>query len=343
MAKTWRVAAALALGVVGIVGGAALLAESRTAPTVYQNPVLAHSFPDPSVLRVGRTYYAYATNTPGGGAVHLQCARSADLVHWTNLPDALPTLPAWANPGRTWAPEVREFGSGGGAGKRYVAYYCAWSKLSNAQAVGVAVSPTPAGPFVPAGDAPLVDQREEGGAIDPSCFVDTDGARYLTWKNDGNSRGRDCWLWVQRLSSDGLRLIGDPARLIKQDRPWEGAVVEGPTLWKQGGKYYLFYSASNFTTCDYAVGYAVAPAVFGPYVKPRPTPWLSSTPGVCGPGGEDIIEDGKGRPWMLYHSWEPGVNGGKRYRAMSLDPLVWNGDVPYLLGPSRWLQPAPRP
>src|SRR5437868_4514274 len=65
----------------------------------YTNPVLARDFPDPDVLKVGDTYYAYATNSDN---LNIQTVRSTDLVHWDLVGDALPRLPAWA---------VQKFGS----------------------------------------------------------------------------------------------------------------------------------------------------------------------------------------------------------------------------------------
>ena len=42
-------------------------------------------------------YYAYATQTLRDGHwVNIQVARSADLVHWDHLGDALPEKPGWA-------------------------------------------------------------------------------------------------------------------------------------------------------------------------------------------------------------------------------------------------------
>ncbi len=331
--RIWYVSGTLlGLGLCLMAGRAPL-----SPPLTYTNPVINENFPDPSVLYDRGVFYAYATNsrpkaTPPGP--NMACARSSDLVHWTALPDALPVLPTWADPGHTWAPNVRAFVTG----KRYVVYFCAHDRAANTQSVGVAVGPAPAGPFTSDAAAPLIREPEQGGAIDPSCFVDTDGSRYLVWKNDGNSRGLDTWLWVQRLSADGLSLVGTPTRLIKQDQAWEGNLVEAPTLWKHDGRYYLFYSANAFVDCRYAIGYAVAASLLGPYVKPRDSAWQASTPDVCGPGGEDILTTGDGRTWMTYHAWEHGPGS---YRSMSLDPLVWNGDVPYLLGPSRWPQPVP--
>ena len=55
------------------------------------NPVIADDFPDPDVLEVDDVYYAYATE---GNLKNVRVARSADLVEWEQLPDALPELPS---------------------------------------------------------------------------------------------------------------------------------------------------------------------------------------------------------------------------------------------------------
>src|SRR3712207_8021969 len=48
-------------------------------PGQFVNPVIDQDFPDPDVLKVGDTYYAYATNTQ---IVNIQAAKSQDLVQW---------------------------------------------------------------------------------------------------------------------------------------------------------------------------------------------------------------------------------------------------------------------
>ena len=310
------------------------LSRADTGRT-YTNPVFARHFPDPSVLNVNGTFYAYATNShPMTPTNHqnMLCARSADLTHWTLLPDAMPRLPLWAKAGRTWAPVVRPMPRGG-----YIAYFTAWDAADDRQEIGVGTSASPTGPFFSPLTRPLVAQSDDGGAIDPSCFLDTDGTRYLVWKNDGNSKGRDTWLWIQPLAPGGLSLTGMPRKLIKQDQPWEGNLIEAPTLWKHGAKYYLFYSANAYSDCRHAVGYAVSDSVTGPYVKPRQTPWLASTDGVCGPGGEDIVSTQNGTTWMVYHTW---INGPQSDRVLNIDKLTWNGDVPVLDGPSHSPKPA---
>jgi len=64
----------------------------------YVNPVLDADFPDPAViLAPDGHYYAYATQTLREGTwINIQVARSADLVHWDCLGDAMPQKPDWA-------------------------------------------------------------------------------------------------------------------------------------------------------------------------------------------------------------------------------------------------------
>jgi arabinan endo-1,5-alpha-L-arabinosidase len=142
----------------------------------FSNPVLDRDFPDPDVLNVDGTYYAFATNS---GSSNIQAAESTDLVHWTMLPDALPQLPAWAvqDFGWVWAPEVFFHP----AQLRYHMFFVARYAMGSGgmQCIGAATSPEPEGPFTPVGAAPVVCQTGQGGSIDPAYFLDDDGQAYL--------------------------------------------------------------------------------------------------------------------------------------------------------------------
>src|ERR1700693_2954640 len=69
--------------------------------------VYPFDFPDPYVMVVGSSYYAYATNSVSG---NIQIIESSDLTHWTAVGNALPNLPSWATPNHTWAPGVLPVG-----------------------------------------------------------------------------------------------------------------------------------------------------------------------------------------------------------------------------------------
>jgi beta-xylosidase len=298
---------------------------------MFTNPVISRDFPDPDALKVGDTYYAYATNT---GSINVQAAKSTDLVHWTLLHDALPALPKWAEGGNTWAPEVTTSADG----KTYVMYFAARQANQGLQCIGAATSDRPDGIFRPASDEPFLCQTDQGGDIDPSSFVDEDGTHYVLWKNDGNCCGGSTWLYIQKVSADGLTLEGEPTQLIRQDQTWEGVVIEAPTLWKHNGKYYLFYSANDYATLKYAVGYARADSILGPYQKAA-DPFLVSSlqkPPILGPGGQDIVPGPKGDPWMLFHAWDPTVT----FRTLNIAPLTWDGDTPVIKA-TRLPEPVP--
>ncbi len=310
---------------------------ATATPEQFQNPVINLDFPDPDLLKVGDTYYAYATNS---GPTNIQLARSNDLVHWEMLSGALPALPLWAKPqaGLTWAPEVTT----GSDENTYLMYFTSRDEATDKQCIGVATADDPEGPFRTTGTAnekAFICQAQEGGSIDPASFTDDDGSHYLLWKNDGNCCGIVTRIYIQKLSEDGLSLEDEPTVLIENDQGWEGRLVEAPTLWKQNDRYYLFYSANAYNTDRYAVGYAVADSVLGPYTK-HTKPLLETDMqhgGAFGPGGQDVVLDDDGETWLVYHSWDPTVT----YRGMQIDRLVWKGDVPVVEGPKRTPQAFP--
>ena len=299
-----------------LAGGAFLSAPGLLAacgggskqPT-FRNPVLNADFPDPFVLEVGGTYYAYATN---GNGSNVQTATSKDLVHWTLGKDALPKLGRWDFPGNTWAPEVLARGDGS-----YVLYYTA---SSGTQCIGRAVAGRPQGPFVDTFGGPLVCQKADGGSIDPDP---SNG--YLYWKNDGNSIGRPAQIWAQRLSPDGLRLVG-PRRAIERngDQAWEGSVVEAPEMVRHDGRYILFYSGGSFDDDSYAVGYATCSGPLGPCVDAPENPILKTGCRAHGPGHNTFAG-----PWIVYHAWNPAHTK----RALWLSKLDWKNGKPVVDGP----------
>ncbi len=293
--------------------------------------MLDADFPDPDVLRAGGFYHLYATNDRDH-EVNVRVARSRDLKSWEILPDAMPQLPAWARPGKTWAPEVAKFG------ERFVLYFTARHDRLDHQVIGVAVADRPEGPFRAHGEGPLLTETDLGGVIDAATFADDDGSRWLLWKNDGNSRGDPTWIFLQRLSADGLRLEGERSRLIRNDLPWEGPLVEAPTLWKREGRYHLFYSANVFSTRDYAVGRAVADRIEGPYVK-QPGPFLAGAGTRPAPGGQDVVEGPGGGTLLIFHIWKRSASGWGR--PVQSVPLVWKDGIPAVGEPTPPVPPSP--
>jgi len=292
------------------------------------NPVYKNDFPDPHVILVGDTYYAYATT---GDSSNIRVIKSKDLVKWERLGDALPGLPKWSvlNSGYTWAPGVIQVED------KFLMYYVARDKEIDRQCLGVGVSDNPVGPFVDPNEKAFVCQGELGGSIDAYPFRDDDGKLYLFWKNDGNCCGLEVALWVQELSLDGMTLVGEPVKLIVRDQPWERPLIENPAMVKHNGKYYLFYSGNWWESHEYAIGYAVCESVTGPCEKPLSESWFHYDPPVMGPGGESFFTDTKGNLWMAYHAWTGAdVTYPQGKRSLRIDLVTFDGDKPVTNGPT---------
>jgi beta-xylosidase len=311
--------------VVVIVAVLALTACGGGKQAMFTNPVYRGDFPDPFVLKVGDTYYAYGTNSAGK---QVQTLTSKDLVHWQPGPDALPKLGSWAFIGETWAPEVLKRDDG-----TYVLYYTA------NKCVGRAVASKPLGPFVDPAQEALVCQPTLGGSIDASPFRDDNGKLYLLWKNDGNAIGAPTYIYAQRLAPDGLHLVGKRTTLEKNDAPWEASVVEGPMLRKHDGRYYLFYSGNVYSGAGYAVGYATCASPLGPCKDAPENPILKTACAAHGPGHNALIDDGAGQTWIVYHAWDAAY----AKRQLWIDRLDWTDGKPVVDGPTCKAQDAPKP
>src|SRR5205807_60274 len=161
----------------------------------------------------------------------------------------------------------------------------------------------PAGPYSDTSLGPLVCQTDRGGSIDPNAVVDADGSAWLVWKSEGTLAGEPTRVWIQRLTDDGLGLVGGPADLLHRDQGWEWPVIENPTMARVGGTWYLFYSGNLWSTPGYAMGYAVCSSVTGPCWKPQDGPVLGTNGGEVGPGAGSVFTDNDGTLWMAYHAW----------------------------------------
>jgi arabinan endo-1,5-alpha-L-arabinosidase len=181
------------------------------------NPVLNMNFPDPTVIRVGDNYYAYATNTSyKNKSYHIPVAVSADLKNWRIIGDALPKKPDWATKD-FWAPHVL-FDS---KLNKYVLFYSGELGLHTGKCIGVAFSDTPEGPFTDSG-APLISGPGFVN-IDPFAFEDPKtGKKLLYWGSAEKP------IKVQELAADWTSLL--PGSTPKDVIP-TGKEKKGMTDW----------------------------------------------------------------------------------------------------------------
>ena len=253
-------------------------------------------FPDPFVFRAGAFWYAVSTQR---GLATVPVIRSADLVRWEDRGNALPRLPAWSRFGATWAPSVLAVPGG------FVLYYTTADASTGLQCLSQAFSPLPDGPYVDVSTGPFLCQTERGGSIDASPFRDAGGRPWLTWKSEGTLEGEPTRLWSQPLTDDGRSLAGEPAELLHTTEPWEGPIIEAPSMVLESGGYHLFYSGNRWETAAYGVGHARCAGPSGPCARTAREPVLRPHSSEAGPGGGDVFRDVDGSLKLAYHAWDP--------------------------------------
>ena len=319
----------------------------------YSNPVLDSDFPDPTILDApDGFYYAYATQTLRDGKwINVQVARSADLIHWERLGDALPEKPEWAETTQDfWAPSVIFDGS------TYFMYYSATPDVCHVHerghALAVATSESPAGPFIDMGMPLLLGAGFE--YIDPMAFDDPLTGKHLLYWGSGFQP-----IKVQELSDDRLSFSPGSAPV---DLIWpngrEGAfprLVEASWVIRHEDYFYLFYSGDNCCgpLAEYGVMVARSQSPTGPFEtleQARGVPhslMLFKSERWLAPGHNCIVKDKAGEDWIVYHAIDmqrtrqPDDEDFYSRRVLLMDRIQWRDGWPHVGTPSDTPQPIP--
>jgi hypothetical protein len=178
--------------------------EPHWQPLITENlhPKILAGYGDPAVLKTDEGWYLVATSNDAPDAFPI--LHSPDMERWSPVGFVFPEgqAPGWTAQGRRvgdfWAPEMAKVGD------EYWLCYTARQR-SNALAIGLARSDSPAGPWRDLGrpllsggavnTTGLVDDPDRplqsGGVIDAHIFIDGrqgdgGGERYLFWKLDTN-------------------------------------------------------------------------------------------------------------------------------------------------------------
>ncbi len=254
--------------------------EKETITVVSQTLPLA----DPYILEYEGLYYIYGTNVGNGFDVYY----SKDLKYWERASALALTHTNSYGEKNFWAPEVYYVEK---ENKFYMFY-------SAEEHICMATADSPLGPFKQEVQEPI---REEG-SIDTSVFFDEDGKAYLYFVRftDGNV------IWCAELN-EGLKKIKEETltECFKAEEPWElilPKVVEGPSVFKQDGKYYMLYSANGYTSQDYAVGFATADSPLGPWKKYEGNPVLHRYEELVGVGHGAPFFDKDGKMRYVFHA-----------------------------------------
>ncbi|HEX7353864.1 MAG TPA: family 43 glycosylhydrolase [Mycobacteriales bacterium] len=320
MMGTRRLAALLvavaALAAAAVQAWPAPVAAATPAPTVTASasPALAQDAPDPDIVRVGSTFYAFTTGTTWGNQIGIAKTTSADpRTQWTTVGSAFPGTPysgsaglaPWQRNNTATSPGVFQVGS------TWIMFYDAVVATPGAgqgkYCLSVATAAKVTGPYTDSSSGPLVCQASLGGSIDPQPFVDPQtGGAYLLWKSNDGSSAAASQVWSAPLTASGTALAAAPAAIFtihSATYSWQ-TTTDDPSMVFAGGQYYLFFSGGDYLSNYYPVGYVLCSN--GPRggcdLNEPSDPILK---GYGGTGGGMEFTDASGAWWIAYQTWKP--------------------------------------
>lgn len=272
-------------------------------------PVHAGYFADPFVLRLPEGgFAAYGTDpTSTSAEAAFEVLLSDDLVSWRSAGLALRRLqPEMGD--EYWAPEVC-FRDG-----VWWMYYSVGHGIRGHH-LRVARADHPTGPFL---DVGVNLTPEESFAIDPHPFRDADGEWYLYFARDVLEAERaGTHLAVARLPEpaalESSRSVLAPYadwQIYERGRAMYGSIydwhtLEGPSVVRRQGEYWMTFSGGAWTGPGYAVSWASSPTPLGPWTPaPASAPaLLKSGPSLVGPGHNSLVVGPDGRDRIAFHAW----------------------------------------
>jgi len=296
-----------------------------------QNPIIQTYYTaDPAPMVYNDTVYVYTSHDEDETVRNFftmndwKCYSTTDMVNWTDHGSVLSYKTFEWSRGDAWAGQCIYRN-----GKFY--YYLPVNQKNGGNAIGVAVSDSPTGPFKDALGKPLLTGY---GYIDPTVFIDDDGQAYLYWGNPN--------LWHVKLNDDMIS-YDQELGIVKEDLKDENfgyrskkidnrtaSYEEGPWLFKRKSLYYLLYPAGGVPE---HLAYSTAKSVTGPWKYGDTIMHVIKEKGAFTnhPG---YIEY-KGKSYLFYHNGALPDGGGFK-RSVCIEPFEFNADgtIP-LIEPTR--------
>ncbi len=271
------------------------------------NTVVPGFYPDPSVCRGGADFYLVNSSFnyfPGIPIFHSQ-----DLVHWMQIGHVLDRASQFASlkggdvSRGVYAPTIR-FHDG---------LFYVISTLVNGGGNFFVTVKNPEGPW----SEPLFLKEADG--IDPSLFFDEDGKAYVVnCAGPPGGGGKALYdghrtLRLQELDAANGKMVGAAKILVNggTDISKKPVWVEGPHLFKHGGKYYLIAAEGGTGTAHSEVVFR-ADAVDGPYATFEGNPILTQrqlpanrADAITCTGHADFVELANGDWWAVFLGCQP--------------------------------------
>lgn len=304
-------------------------ATTPVPPGHYRNPVLPGFHPDPSIVRVGRDFYAVTSTFswfPGLPILH-----STDLVNWRLIGNAID------RPGQL---DFSGIGTNRGLFAPAITHHEGrfWIVNTCIECGGnfVITADDPAGPW---SDPVWLDF----GGIDPSLFFDADGRAWIVYNDappgEPEYEGHRA-LWLQQFDPVAMRVR--PERTLLVDKGVDPAAkpiwAEGPHIYRIGDWYYLL-TAEGGTADQHSQTIYRSRAVTGPYLPGPFNPILTQRdlpPGrpdrIEATGHADIVQLEDGSWWGVFLATRPFAGQSTLLgRETFLLPVTWVDGWPRFL------------
>ncbi len=280
----------------------------------YRNPIIPGYHPDPSVCRVGDTFYLVNSSFQYFPGVPI--FQSKDMVHWQQIGNVLDRESQLPLKGATswlgiYAPTIR-YHEG--------TYYMITTNVGNGGNFMVTAQ-DPRGPW-----SEPIWLKQQG--IDPSLYFEN-GKCYMV-SNPGDA------IWLCEINPKTGEQLTESKKLWQGDG---GRYPEGPHIYKKDGYYYLLISEGG-TELAHHLTIARSKKIDGPYVSNPNNPILTNcsrlgqSMQIQGTGHGDFVQAGDGSWWMVFLAYR---NYGGSYhhlgRETYLAPVEWKkGQWPVVNG-----------
>lgn len=290
----------------------------------FTNPLMARGA-DPWVTQKdGMYYYTY---TQGSKVVLYVTKNISQLASVTPINVFVPP-PGEMYSRNIWAPELHEID-----GKWYM--YFAADNGNNVNHRMYVIENTSSSPV--RGSWNLKGKITVPGdewAID-GTVLEYGGELYFLWS--GSNAGRSPQhIYIAKMSNPWT-VVGERVRIATPIHDWEkhnGAINEGPqVLFNAQGRLFVVYSASSFSSDNYALGLLSLREGGDPMVaedwskQPQPVFSMRVESGAFGPGHNGFFKSPDGsEDWIIYHARNLPNGGNTNYRNPRIQKFTWNTD-----------------
>ena len=304
-----------------IIGTLLIVASLFPMLNLAQNPIVQTNYTaDPAPMVYNGTVYLYTSHDEDVTVNNFftmndwRCYSSTDMVNWTDHGSILSYKTFDWSRGDAWAGQCIQRN-----GKFY--YYLPVNQKNGGNAIGVAVSDSPTGPFKDALGKPLLTGY---GYIDPTVYIDDDGQAYLYWGNPN--------LWHVKLNEDMVS-YDQQLGVVKEDLKDENfgyrakkidnrtaSYEEGPWFFKRNSKYYMLYPAGGVPE---HLAYSTSDTPIGPWLYGDTIMHVIKDHGAFTnhPGYIEF----EGKSYLFYHN--AGLPGGGGFkRSVCIEPFQFNAD-----------------